>query len=73
VYNLNWHEIFCEVRKLKEASKNIRNGQAVWNAVAKFCPEITKQLAGSEFDCFYNDNNADKFMIKVTEMCTEKK
>ena len=62
------------IEKIKKLAslrpKEWRYGQAVFNYSYILCPEETDKIRGSEFDCYYNDNNVDIFLEKL---CTKLK
>jgi hypothetical protein len=43
-------------------NRNIRYGQALFNATHKLYPKIANKICGTENDCFYNDDKVDRFL-----------
>ena len=50
-----------------------RQGQAAFNAIHEFWPDIANSLRGSSYDPFYNDSRKDAFLNIVLERLTNPK
>lgn len=63
-------ENIIETAKLwRKESPELREGQSIYLASMNLRPKIVKQLIGTEYDCFYIDNNIDAFLEKVCDDC----
>lgn len=57
---------------LNERPICLRFGQAVFNSCYKKFPISTSTLSGTNYDCFYNDNNVDIFLNELKNTLLEK-
>jgi hypothetical protein len=55
---------FGEVKK-NYKRQGLRYGQAVYNCLATFAPDIAEKIQGTEFDPFFDDNKVGAFMNEV--------
>ena len=69
---LNMSEVYKRADELKKQHPRCRHGQAIHNATSEMFPEIVKQLAGTDFDCYYNNHKVNDFLLKVNEMVNKK-
>lgn len=60
-------------RYLDYKEKNLRKGQSIYNAACDMFPAFTKELNGTEFDCFYDDEKVDIFLDKLYSIIKETK
>lgn len=60
-------------RYLVYMEKGLRKGQSVYNASHDMFPREVGQLAGAEFDCFYEDTKIDIFLDKLYSIIEETK
>lgn len=59
-------ENIIETAKLwRKESPELREGQSIYLASMNIRPNIVKPLIGTEYDCFYVDDNIEAFLEKV--------
>lgn len=71
----NAHKMFNIImsRYLDYMKKGLRKGQSIYNASHDMFPAFTKELNGTEFDCFYDDAKVDIFLDKLYSIIEETK
>jgi hypothetical protein len=60
-----------EAERLQYSFPEWRKGQALFNVVYCFYPEIANEIRGSEFDCFHVDERIELFKRRVLELLKE--
>ena len=60
-------ELILEINK-QPTPKFLRRGQFLYNSIRDKFPEITKELNGTEFDCYYSDDRIMAFIAKAIEL-----
>jgi len=65
-------DLYNRVRVLKK-DRNLRIGQCFFNATHDLYPEIAHEIAGTENDCFYEDNKIGDFLLEVMERLDKNK
>lgn len=60
-------------RYLDYMAKYLRKGQSIYNAAYDTFPTFVKELNGTEFDCFYDDEKVDIFLDKLYFIIKENK
>lgn len=58
-------------QEIVQKSPDLRYGQALFNAASELFPSATDRLRTSEFDCFYTDERAEKFLEKLTQIAVQ--
>lgn len=66
---INKAEIISEANNRPQ---HIRYGQAIFNIAYKMYPDVVNNLRGTDFDCFYRDENVDKFFNALEDLMLEK-
>lgn len=54
-----------------EHQTKLRYGQTIMNILFTVAPNQYHKLVGTEYDCFYNDNNVEKTLQKLKELWNE--
>jgi hypothetical protein len=65
---MNSKQILEIAKALVKKSPDLRLGQAIFIVANKNYPDITNELTGSEFDCFYQDAGVNTFLRELEEM-----
>jgi hypothetical protein len=60
-----------EAERLNKIFPEWRKGQALFNIVYHFYPEIANEIRGTKFDCFHKDERIDAFKERVIELLKE--
>lgn len=58
-------KIICDAGVLRKKSPELRKGQSIYLASMNIRSNIVKPLIGTEYDCFYVDDNIEAFLGKV--------
>lgn len=61
---LEWNE---EIVRLSKSSSLLRKGQCWMNALCNVDKKLHDEIAGGEFDCYYNDDRCDKFVERLVK------
>ena len=66
--NVNIQLIESEVACCRIKYPDWRTGQAYFNIVHTYYPDIAEQVRGTKYDCFYDDSKIEIFKQRIIEL-----
>lgn len=55
-------KFFIEVLKLRNENSHLRTGQCYYNVLSDMFPELAREISGTKYDPFYDDDKIKDFL-----------